>query len=298
MNDVTNILKKYALIPTKLTLKKGVRIVESNQGRFVFKKNNNSDTLNNTYNYLKSRAFLNFPELLRNDDGYDIYEYLETTSEPNEQKINDLVNILTSLHLKTTFYKEIDLDEYKKIYEDINSDLEYLYNYYTDIITIIEKNIYMSPSEYLIARNISKIFEAIKYCKNSINKWWELVQDKRKVRVVQIHNNLCLDHYIKNDKSYLISWEKSKIDMPIYDLYILYQNHYLDFEFSEILYNYESRYRLLDEERQLLFVLLMIPQKFEFNDTEYNLCKKARIFLDYIFKTMNLISKYRVTSTP
>lgn len=297
MNDISNILRKYALIPTKLTLKNSVRIVESNQGRFVFKKNKSVDTLNNTYNYLKSRAFLNFPNLLRNDDGYDIYEYLDTTNEPNEQKIVDLINILSLLHLKTTFYKEIDLDEYKKIYEDINSDLEYLYNYYTDIITIIEKNVYMSPSEYLIARNINKIFDAIGYCKKSIDKWWELVQDKRKVRVVQIHNNLSLDHYIKNDKSYLISWEKSKIDMPIYDLYVLYQNHYLDFEFSEILYNYESKYRLLDEERQLLFVLLMIPQKFEFNDTEFRSCKKARIFLDYLYKTMDLISKYGVTST-
>ena len=65
--------------------------------------------------------------------------------------------------------------------------------------------------------------------------------------------------------------EKSKIDNPIYDLYNLYLNHYLDFDFNELFINYESKYPLLNEERILLFSLLTIPWKFEFNDTEYNL---------------------------
>lgn len=297
MNEISNILKKYALIPNKLTFKNGVKIIDSNQGRFVFKKNNDIDSIYKTYNYLKSRSFLNFPDLINEDNGYGIYEFIDNSNEPDEQKIYDLINIICILHLKTTFYKEIDLDEYKKIYEEINLKLEYLYNYYTDIITIIEKNVYMSPSEYMIARNINQIFGVLRYCIENIKKWWDIVQDKRRVRVVQIHNNLSLDHYLKDDKGYLISWEKSKIDMPIYDLYVLYKNHYLDFDFLEIFNTYESKYALFDEERILLFIMMMIPEKFEFNDTEFKLCKKARMFLDYIYKTNDLVTKYRITST-
>ena len=151
----------------------------------------------------------------------------------------------------------------------------------------------MSPVEYLIARNISKIYESLNYSKENINKWYELVKDKRRIRVVNIHNNLSLEHYIKSDKPYLISWEKSKIDNPIYDLYNLYLNHYLDFDFNELFINYESKYPLLNEERILLFSLLTIPWKFEFNDTEYNLCKNARKLFDYLYKTEKLVTEYK-----
>ena len=67
-----------------------------------------------------------------------------------------------------------------------------------------------------------EIFETINYCKYEVDSWYELIKDKRKIRLVNIHNNLSLDHYIKNDKPYLISWNKNKIDMPIYDLIKLY----------------------------------------------------------------------------
>ena len=96
------------------------------------------------------------------------------------------------------------------------------------------------------------------YSKENINKWYELVKNKRRIRVVNIHNNLSLEHYIKGNKPYLISWEKSKIDNPIYDLYNLYLNHYLDFDFSELFLNYESKYPLLKEERILLFSLMIL----------------------------------------
>lgn len=37
----------------------------------------------------------------------------------------------------------------------------------------------MSPSEYLIARNISKIFSCIYFCKNEMESWYELVKTKK-----------------------------------------------------------------------------------------------------------------------
>lgn len=293
MNNLRSFLNKNDLSLNRLTIKNKTKILDTNRGTLVLKKKDNNINLTNTFNYLESRSFDNYPKRVFENNNYDVYEYINGYNEPNEQKILDLINLLTILHYKTTFYKEVDIDYFKEIYENTINKIDYIYNYYTDIISLIETSIYMSPVEYLIARNISKIYESLNYSKENINKWYELVKDKRRIRVVNIHNNLSLEHYIKSDKPYLISWEKSKIDNPIYDLYNLYLNHYLDFDFNELFINYESKYPLLNEERILLFSLLTIPWKFEFNDTEYNLCKNARKLFDYLYKTEKLVTEYK-----
>ena len=78
------------------------------------------------------------------------------------------MHLISLLHSKTAYYKEIDYDEYKNIYENLNNKIDYIYNYYLDVINMIESKIYMSPSEYLLARNISKIFSCIYFCKKYI----------------------------------------------------------------------------------------------------------------------------------
>ena len=165
------------------------------------------------------------------------------------------------------------------------------------MIENIENQIYMSPSSYLLARNITNIFNSLNYCRSNIDKWYDMVKDKIKVRMVLIHNNLELDHYIKKDKPYFISWDKSKIDMPIIDLYVFYRKHYLNFDFYELFKYYESRYPLLKEERLLLFIYLSIPDKIELDSNEYNLCKRISRFLDYLYKTEKLVTEYDIKET-
>jgi len=290
-NDLRDLLKNNNINYNKITLKNNVKIISSDNKKYVIKKEENN--LENTYNYLLSRSFDYFPRIILKENDYSMYEYIEDIEEPIEQRILDVITLLTLLHSKTTFYKEIDIDNYKYLYETINNKLEYLFNYYNDIISLIEKSIYMSPSGYLIARNINKIYECINYCKKEIDSWYELIKDKRKVRVVNLHNNLSLEHYIKNDKSYFISWDKNKVDMPIYDLLILYKKYYLDFDFYELFNYYESRYPLSTEERKLLFILMVIPDKLELGYNEYKNSIKCRKFFDYIYKTEELITMYK-----
>ena len=288
-NNLKNIINKYKA--KKVTLKNSAKIIENENTRLVIKKDN--PNILETYNYLLSRSFDYFPKIIYKDNDYNVYEYVEDVNEPSEQRILDIITLTSILHSKTTFYKEVDIDNYKYLYETINKKLEYLFNYYNDIITLIEKNIYMSPSNYIIARNINKIFETINYCKYEVDSWYELIKDKRKIRVVNIHNNLSLDHYIKNDKPYLISWNKNKIDMPIYDLLTLYKKYYLDFDFYELFNYYESRYPLTNEERKMLFILMSIPEKLVLDSSEYKNSIKCRKFFDYIYKTEDLINEYK-----
>jgi len=273
----------------KITIKNGVRIVDNN---YVIK--DKSGDIFKTYNYLLSRSFNYFPEIIKEDDKKIYYQYIEDINEPREQKIIDLITLLSLLHSKTTFYKEIDLDYYKYIYESIMKQADDVYNYYNNLMDNIESSVYMSPSNYLISRNISAIYSSLVYTKENIKKWYEKIEDKRKVRLVTIHNNLSLEHYLKQDKPYLISWEKATVDMPIYDLISLYKHHYLDFEFDEILRLYLTKYPLKSEEILLFLSIIAIPDKIKKANSEYKTVLNVRRIIDYIYKTKILLKEYSI----
>lgn len=296
MHEINEILKQQNIHPKKYIKKNKVTYIETDKEKYIIKEKNKNN--NYIYNYLKSRNFDYIPKILYKNDNYEITSFIEKYDIPREQKIIDLINLISLLHNKTTHFKEITEDDYKEIYEDLQNNIEHIESYYEDLITIIETKVYMSPCEYLIARNITKIFQSINFSKKELKKWYEIVKEKRKQRLTVLHNNLELDHYISNEKKYLISWDKSKIGIPIFDIYKLYKKHALEFDFSELLKIYEKNYTLLDEERKLLFILIAIPEKINLNQTEYENTKKTGKMMDYIYKTEKLISPYYPNERP
>ena len=219
-----------------------------------------------------------------------MYEYLEDIDYDKEQRAFDIIHLISLLHSKTTYYKEINYDEYKKIYEEYKNKINYMNNYYLDLIGQIESKIYMSPYEYLVARNISKILSCFNYCNIEIDKWYDLVKDKKRKRVVTLHNNLKLDNLIKNKHIYLISWDKFKIDFPIYDLVDFYNLYSLDFDFISLFSEYERIFPLLEEEKILLNVLISIPNKIPYSSNEFDMINYTRRLIDKIYKTENILA--------
>ena len=293
-NEFKQILLQYNLVPQKYTIKKNVVIIDTEDGNYVFKKKNTN--IKKLVEYLKSRNFEYFPEILKfNDDRSDylMYNYIDEIDTPDEQKAIDIINLMSLLHNKTTYYKEINNDEYKKIYEDLKKEVDYIYNYYSDLILIAEKSIYMSPSEYLLSRNISKIYSAILYCNNKLEQFYELTNEKKKQRVVTLHNNLKIEHLIRNTKPYIISWNKSSTGIPIYDFYMFFKNHCLDFDFDELFHIYISKYSLLEDELLLLFILISIPKKIDLDKNQINLCTKIHEMLCQLKKAENIINSIK-----
>lgn len=292
MRKYNALFQKYSIVPTKYEFYKNVTIVNTDNKKYVIKEKNREDK-SPIFNYLNSRSFDYYPKILSDiDDEYEITEYIEQVDMPIEQKMSDMVDLVALLHSKTTHYEEVDEEEYKEIYEDINNNIAYLYSYYTDLIAVAETSIYMSPSQYMLALNISKILGALNFCKDEIDKWYKIVKEKRKQRLVVLHNNLDLSHFIKNKGSYLISWNKAKIDIPIFDLYKLYRRHSLNYEFSEIFKRYEHSYPLLEEEKKLFFILISLPDKLEFSSSEYQMCNDISNIIETLARTENFISPY------
>lgn len=291
MKTIKEILLKHNLKPTKYEFKNKAAIVNCNNKKYVVKKNEKDFDV---YKYLNSRSFNYYPKILIKED-YEVMEYIDDVDMPEEQRMFDLINLVGLLHSKTTYYKEVDLADYKELYEHISNNIVYLHSYYDDLASIIESKVYMSPAEYLLIRNISKIYEALNFCRVEIETWYDLVKDKKKQRYVVLHNNLELDHFLKNERSYLISWNNSKEGIPVFDIYKLYKKS--NVEFGELLKHYEKVYPLLNEERILFFILISLPDKIELNKDEYELCLEISKKIELLFKTQNLLLPYYFKET-
>ena len=289
MKEISDLLKKRDIRAHSYIKNGNVIIADTNIGKVVLKKNNNKEYI---YKYLNDRNFNYYPEIIEKDN-YVVSRYIDDIDIPKEQKIIDLINLVSLLHTKTTHYKSISEDEYKKIYEDLSNNYEYLKEYYHDLISLIDDKVFMSPSEYLLARNINAIFSSINLGKKYISDWQEEISGMTKIRYSVVHNNLKLSHFIRNSYDYLISWDKSKIDIPIFDLYNLYNNHFNDFDFVELLKQYEKHYPLKKYELDLFFILITMPSKIEFNDSEFNMCMRIGDEIDKLYKSNKLIEEYK-----
>lgn len=291
MNKSLEVLKKIYK-PYRYTILGKAVVLNTTSGDFVVKERCEKD-IKELYAYLKSRNFTSFPKLIddsRND--VNVYEYVEGVSMPKEQKALDLIDVVANLHNKTTFYKTVTVDDFKAIYDNIKSNIVYLQNEYNRLYEEIKKETYMSPSHYSFIRNIYKVFAALDFANHELDAWYSLVKDQTKKRVSFIHNKLNLDHFIKSDDDYLISWDHYRTDTPVMDLVTFYQAEYFTIHFDVVFSRYLEKVNLSEDEKKLFFLLISIPPKIEFTDSEFKDCKMVREALDYVFITEELVRPY------
>lgn len=270
---------KYSLEPVSIKKKNKIEIINTKDSRYVLKSKNNF----NIYNYLRLKNFNNFIyPLTDSDDSYEITEYIDDIDVPIEQRIEDLIYLTSILHIKTTFYKNTDIDYIKEIYEEQVKKQEYLYKYYLSLQDMIETEVYMSPSHYLLIRNISKFYRCIRKSKDYIDRWYDLVKDSKKMRYVMTHGNLDKNHLIENQNIYLISWNKARINSPVFDLVTLYKNNQDKIDLIDLLDIYQTKYELKEDEKCLLFSFILLPDKIISKDTEFQNVKETRKVVEYI----------------
>ena len=287
MNKSLEILKAIYK-PYRYTIKGKATILETTTGDFIIKPKNKD--INELYNYLTNRGFINFPKIIDSSrDEVNVFEYVEDIKLPKEQKCDDLIDIIASLHNKTSYFKEVSEDKFKIIYEDIKKNINYLMNYYNTLYEIGFNEKYSSPSNYLFLRNYYKLNASLKYADIELSNWYELVSKETKIRVALVHNNLELNHLLNNK---LISWDKYTVDTPILDIVNLYKKEWQNMNFSECLSRYIYKFPLLEYEKKLLFILLSLPPPLEKFDSEFKKCQNISNLINYIFKTEELIRPY------
>ena len=268
MNSVDVLREIYK--PLKVTIQGKVKVFDTMQGKYVIKEKGNTD-IRKIFNYLTSRNFNYFPKIIDDTRSeVNVFEYVEEVETPKDQKAQDLINIVALLHSKTSYYKEVSEDKYKEIYEMIKSNVDYLDQHYNDLFDNFITLEFMSPSQYLFMRNFTTIKNALTFCNNELLNWYDLVKDKKKQRVALLHNNLELNHYIRGDNDYLISWENSMVDTPVWDIVKFYRKEFYNIEFSNLLSKYMNSYELY----------------------ELKAVNNVRLCLDYLYKTELLVRPY------
>ena len=275
---------------TKIRYKNKVKLIEKDDNKYIYKikKSDKKDL----YQYLLNIKFINFLPLKETNNQYEIYNYIEDEYITNDEKAIDIINVLISLHVKTTTYQEISIEEIKTLYENTKKNIKYLRNYYLDLQDYIETKVYMSPAEQLLMNNISKFYKALNYAEEKIEQWYIEKEQQKQERTVQLHNNLSLDHIIKKDIPYIISWDKSKRGNPIYDFLYFYKKEYNNLEMNYLFSLYQDKYSFYPEEKMLFESLISIPEKISFQKTNYINTINAKSIIDYVDKTNEFLLKY------
>ena len=291
INEINDILKRRNIHPISYRKIKNVYIVNSRDNSYVIKLNTNNYDI---YKYLKSRDFLFFPKNFNNPyDNYDISLYINGLSVNNEQKINDYIKIIALLHKKTSYQREINLDEIKEKYESLNNKLISLRKHYISLNDIIDHHLFLSPSEYLLVRNISLIYSVLDNSEFLLNKVYSVIKNSKSIRVSLLHNNPDLNHLIINDYEYLVSWDKSYFDSPIYEIELFYRKYYRDVDLNDLLKIYENINELTKIEKKILLINLSIPKEIKLTSDIYLDTKLINDEVNYLNKVYELLIKYK-----
>ena len=289
MNDLFKYINKYFPNSNDYKIYNNAIVFNNNDKRYVIKKCNN---IKKTYNYLKSRSFEYIPNITFLDNNIYVYEYDNDSDIPNETKIKDIIYLSSLMHSKTYYFKDISLDEIKEKYESLINKNNDTYKFYMNMINLIEHYVYPSPSYYLLSRNISMFLNALDFSKQMINKWYEHIKKEPKIREVLLHNNLSLNHYVNSyDKKKLISLDKCSNGLCIYDFINLYKKYYDQYDFIEIYNIYNNKFKILESEKLLMYAILFIPDKIDFNNNEIINTKKVYKTCNYLYKTNELFMK-------
>lgn len=276
----------------KISIINNVKLIEENNNKYVIKKKKNND-IKELFSYLRSKNFINYLDYINDDkERYMIFPYINNVIKDKDEIGKDLVILISSLHAKTSFYKRYTEYEAKSFYEEKIEYLEYIDKYYDDLRLKIEEQEFISPSNYLLLRNISWIFHSINSCRYFLEKWYEIIKNKKNRRICLIHGNLEFDHLLEDENKFIISWDNARNDIPIYDLLGLYKKHFNEVYFYNLFKIYEECFQLLEEERYLLFSLMLLPEKLNLDQREILNTKSVFDLIEYLKTSSNIISKY------
>lgn len=271
----------------RISYKGKTKIIESDDKSEVVKPK--TKPLKDLFNYLDDRNYSNHPNIVEENKSHIKYEYIDCVKTMNEDYHEDFAKAVSNLHLKTTYYKDVSTKKYKDIYNKLIDNVDFLKEQYNRKINNIDNELYMSPSNYLFARGFSLFNSNLTFMEKELNKWYKLVKDKTRERVVVVHNNLKRDNFLKGEKTVLTGWDNFVQDTPVLDLYKLYKNEYKNIDFERFFKKYKEEYELTKEEIILFNILISMPQKINEELNEYEKTKEIKEVLNYISKTNKFI---------
>ncbi len=285
MLNIKECLAKYDIQIKKISYFEKYIIIDSGTAKYLLKlKDSNKEEL---FNHLKQINYSYFMPMINDySDYYELYPYYDDNIGGNYTKAKELLYALAILHLKTTTYLEYSQDEMKEMYENTNILIDTLGKYYLDLQDYFEGIEFLSPGQYLLMKNISKVHYLLRIAKKNLDDWFKELES---VREVLLLNNVSLNNFRVGERSYFIDFKEAKNGLVVYDLVNFYKNEVLNVDFVSLFDFYTSKYRLNKDELELFYALICIPEKIVFTKNNYQDSLKVRKFVDYVNVTLNFI---------
>ena len=143
--ELREIIDSHDLHPLSYRKIKKAYIIDTKDKRYVLKLNSNNYDI---YKYLSSRDFNCFPHNYNTKTGnYDLSHFIEDNSISNEQKLGDLISVMATLHKKTSYQREVDLDDIKATYESLSNDINEAIKYYSNLNDYIDTVMFYNYAE-------------------------------------------------------------------------------------------------------------------------------------------------------
>lgn len=206
-----------------------------------------------------------------------------------EMKIKFYFETLAYIHEKSFYYTKVNQSYFQTLHDDILKIIHERTYYYDQMIRSFENIAIRSPSQWMLVLNYYRIYEALCQSRQYLSQYMELTSSYQQIRVCLNYKNFDYDH-ISLKSQLLLSIDSMCIDLPIYDLFDLYQkipDILFDLDcFSEY---YFQKIALKDDEKLLLCCLMNIAPIITFQQNEIeNIIKLSRLlyYLDSIQQFM------------
>jgi len=300
MNDL--IFEYYGIqVVGLIKLSQSVYKVKTNAEDFVVKKVKDRH-LETIYEYIETLHLTCFIEILLNKNNeiltpfQDHYIYMmpfvdNSQGMMKEMKIKFYFETLAYLHYNSFYYTKVNKNYFETLQNDILNIIHERTIYYEQMIQNFENIVLRSPSQWLLVMNYYRIYESLNYAKQYLSQYMNQTSECHQIRVCLNYKHFDYDHISLKSKR-LFSIDNVCIDLPIYDLFDIYQripDILFDLDcFSEY---YFHKIDIKEDEKLLLCCLMNIVPIIDYGHDEIeNIIKLSRL-LYYLDSVQNFISQ-------
>lgn len=294
MKDV--ILKNYDLhVIGEIKLSSHVFKLKCHEGYFVVKITSQK-SLQNMYDLVETLNLSCFVHIIPNfhHEYLTIYQhqylylmpFIESGSQHlKEMKIQFYFETLAYLHEHSFYDMKVNQQYFHTLEKDVLKVINERFQYYEKMIESYENEVYRSPSQWMLVMNYYRIYDALALAKQYLSQYMNCIQECHSIRICLTYKNFDYQHISLKHKC-LISLDYMEMDLPIYDIFDMYQKiPDILFDLDCLSQSYLKKFELRKEEKLLLCCLMNIVPIIQFEHDEIdNIIKLSRLlyYLDSV----------------
>ena len=260
-------------------------LVYSDKDIFLIKSHNID--IDKLFRYFKVINFVGYIYPIKVTDDYELYRYYSDCSLDVYDKAKEIINTLVDLHTKSYSFFEYSPSEKEKIYDLYNEKIDKCFSYYLNLQDSIEEMEIIKPSYYLLLNNVSKFYKLLNLSKNYLDKFYN--SDNNHYREALLVGNTVFSNFSFSDKKYFIDWDESRRDLLVWDFIFFYKENYKYIDAIGLYDYYNSKISLSDNELNLFFTIISIPEVIDFSGTEFTNTIRVRDTINYVDTTLSFM---------